>query len=341
MKVDIKTFLEKLQIVGKTVASSDKVPLFRSFCIKDNFIKSYDGICGTICRYDLPGIEGCTDAGQFLALVKSIGTDFDLSQEDSGFRITSATTDVLLPTSPVGRFPDFLPKNHHQVLGPDSGLAAAFRTCLRLTDDSKIPHYSGVGINGSHVYASDGSRATRCDLNVPASSLYTIPRSTASRIAENSDPAKVFGNKNCLAFTYEKSLLVTQLNAVDVPTVAIDSQIDAFANPINVELPENFAESLSRCKLFADEKTSGASFTAGDGKLQIACKAKGRGNITETLDCGFKNAFSVFVHPSNTLDILKLTRSIDLSSLLCQNPRCIRFNGVKFSHLVCLMSPTI
>ncbi len=339
MQIEHEKFLKLLQIVGRTVAGDDRIPVYKNICFNNDNITSYDGISGTACKFRT-GLRACINAEHFLSTIGSLPGDFELTQDDASgvVFIRYGASEIEIPsTSPAG-FPDFIPKTYTEVLGEGSLLGEALQVLLKLTAESKTPQFAGIGIHGQYAYATDGSRATRFHLIGNSPNLYSIPLRAASKIAQLGTPLRVVGNKHCLVAMYSTHLFVTQLNSVNVPVTAIDRQFTDESVAWSATLPKELATTLKRCRLYANEKSSGTRIRSMSNHIVVESQAVGKGKITERIDHPLNHDFDVYVNPSQILDVLTLTDKVNLHNIVNGDARFMRFDGPRFSHLACLMA---
>lgn len=344
MLINRENLLAKLQVVYKTVASTDRVHVQQLFCFTQGTIRSFDGVCGTLCKFDV-GVNACVDADQFMQVVKSLPGNFEMHQDARGkivIRYNDNKSEIELLAESTARFPDFIPKNFQPLLDKESGLAGAVSTLFDLNNtEARTPQFSGIGIKGKFLYALDGNRTTRAELKVPCANPYTIPIHAGLLFSSLGDPSLLVGNRNLLAAIYSEFLIATQLNASDAPTTAIDQQIElSDKQQVFCQFPVELLPALVRCKSFANEKTSGVKLSYAGGKLEVSSSVESKGGIREVIECHLPIDFKIHVQPTHLLDILKRTRVANLASLQLSNGRFLRFNGAGFNHIMCLMSPT-
>lgn len=339
MLIDHAKFLSMLQTVFKTVAGDDKIPIYKNFCFQNANVLSYDGICGTACRFTT-GVRACVNAEHFMQTISSLSGDFELTQDESlgQLYIRYKGSEIEIPTQSPQGFPDFIPKTYSEIYGADSLLGEALQVLLKLTSESKTPQFSGVGFYGQYAYATDGSRATRFHVNGNCPGLYSIPLKSARKLAALGTPVRVVGNKHCLVAMYPTHLFVTQLNAVNVPVTAIENQFANVSAAWKARLPDELVQTLKRCRLYANEKSSGTQIKSMSNYMVIESQAQGRGKIKERIDHALNHDFDINVNASQIIEAMSLTNEINLYDIMRGDARFMRFEGPRFSHLACLMA---
>lgn len=343
MKVNRQEMYEALRRVVAVVDPQNPQGVFQNVCFTDGMIQGSDGVLGVVTK--APQLERpfCIAGDWLLHLLRKLTCEeVELSADGTNLLVKAGRHTSKTPTIDAVRFPNLLIGAGTMLpVHCGAGLERALVEVLSLTSEAKQQHLQGIGFWKNFVYASDGDRATRCSWGGHVPEPIVIPRAAASTMSNYGDPKtmRIGAKQESVLVTYDGFVVTSRVLASKLPFMAIDQMIDKRkADSVDVQLPEDFSESVDRVRLMGGE--GGVKVTSSSGLLSVM-QEKASCLSEEVLDVPGAPHFCFVSRPNYLLDALKRTNACDVGDVIRGDKRLVRFflqeGALEVQHLMCLV----
>lgn len=325
--MDRAELVNKLELVGRALASNDLIPIFTCFCFTGTHVyANNDSIaikapCVTDAPFAVNGhtLLGLLRASQSEDVIFKLGDEHEVlvTAGKSKFKLPYHTEDAFLFQEPEG--------NWDVSIVVDPKLAQGLEACLQTAsrDAATQPAFVGVWLkHGGTLYSCDGDALSRFSLlpdllvgnyMMPNAFCETVLRvdSTGGKLTLNSEWAMA----TLGGYTVYGRLIVSN-DPLDHEKLIADTVRQA---PVFASVPEGLDQALTRARVVADPESKPTQLTVGEGKLQL---------LTDT-NLGVVKDVLGFEHPDVTALVAAhlMQRSIQQCSEMAIMENCCVFRS--------------
>lgn len=334
--VDKKEFLESLNRVYPTKATSRLNDQLKCFCFQEDRVCTYNGQAGTVTACDLGGAEFCIQADRLWNVVNAMPGEMKLNFEDEQLIVSSGRNRTTLCTEANTGFPDIIPENSELFYDEHDLLEALLRVSFSIGYDPTKPELLGAAVIGNHIYASDGNRITRVDIKGNVAEALNIPASTIEHISKLGEPDYFFcANKSQIGCIYKdtQTVYVSSTLEGNFPVTMCEEVLKYSGDDYYIEFPEELEAAISRVSILVPADDPDIIIENTEDGLNIRTASE-LGDSNDWLDWNFTEKFMFAVHPAYMLATLKKCRNVDLTEVISGQGRFLQFFSEGFSHIL-------
>ncbi len=331
MKIDREAFVKALRLVVSVIDTNSAVTILQYACVAGGTIQGSSGVIGVMCQAPSLEYPFCVAADWLLSLLSKFDhEDVDLSIDKDILKVKAGRHISRSPTADYKKFPNLMSAVADSTLcsGSQAGFAKAIKTLLQLTPNSSQTNLQGVALLKDAVYATDGTRATRCRWDGNVESQIVLPREAAALLAKQGDPVtmRVGAKGTSMLFTYPGYVIISRTLATQVPCKMIDEMLSIPPLPNSLVLfdPKTVIPAIDRVKIMGGEE--GLSVDCKDGTLKLSRGKAGlclsEEEVTLVPDIA---DFSFSVKPEQFGAAIDVVPNCDLTDVLGNAKRSLRF----------------
>ncbi len=331
MKINKKKLMAVLEKVKPGLASKDIVSQATSFAFSDGYISTFNDEIAISAPFESE-IEGAVRANELYALLSKVYDDeLDVTTKGNELIIKGKKakagikleTEITLPIDELGDTTKMallpLPEDFLDIINIASQVAAK---------DMSKPILTCVFIEGEMIYASDGGRIIRGEMNGKIDGSILLPAAVVKTLLKYN--VTEFGKtQGWVHFHTEDELIFSSRVLVgDFPEV--DEYLEVEGDILT--FPKTIISMLDRAGVFTAENISDEFVTISVENKKMIVKGEGEfGWLEETTNCryqGDKVEFSV--DPAFLVDIVE-----DLKKCVV-GENTLLFQGENFDHVISL-----
>lgn len=277
--------VQKLELVGRALASTNLIPIFTCFCFDQTTVSAYDDSIGIIAPCET-GMSFAVNGATLLGLLKNSnseevefkldGPDLVIKAGRSNFKLPYQTKDEFLFKEPEDKWDDIqIPI----VNGVPKGVSSCLLTSSKDQSQSAL---MCVALNGGSLYSCNGDALTRFVLpdsegTVPTHPLYTMPNEFCETLLKLHVEITY---KEAGQLEFQNGWVRALMNGGYVVygrLIENDHPLDHEAlikktlksEPTYVAIPEGLDHALSRARVVADPESKPTQLTVEGGKLRL------------------------------------------------------------------------
>lgn len=337
MKLTVKrlTLLQALDRIRWTASGQGPQELLKCFCFRDGLVTAYNGQAGTVTACDLGGMEFAVHADRFYRLIYSLFEDIELELIEGRLNVKSGPNKTWIGVLDVRTYPEIFPGNASQLSDSKNLVDALNKVYFTVGHNVLKPQLMGCFFHGGYVYTSDSYRVSRAALDTPVTQDCTIPALAMGHIIRLGSPKYCFAGDNLMGCFYEnpKTTYISRSLENRFPWQTVDAM---YASPPEqpVDLPDVLAAALNRIRIATPDSEPDIILECDGSALTVRTygylESVGGGRETMDFPCGSK--FKVAVKPEYILAAMQKTKTVDLTGLLAEEARFLRFYGPGFDH---------
>ncbi len=154
--------VQKLELVGRALASHDLIPIFKCFVFDGETVYAYDDAVAIVAKCEMPGMFA-VDGGTLLGLLKNTQSEeVNFSIAGQEVTIKGGRSVFKLPYQTKEQFLFERPTGGDLKLGVTSAFMEGLEACLRTSSkDTAQTALIGVLMNNQNMYSCDGDALTK------------------------------------------------------------------------------------------------------------------------------------------------------------------------------------
>lgn len=241
--------IETLKFVQGAVAKKDFIPALTHFCIKDGFIRGFNGRLSLCSPIDLD-IEAYPKALPFVKAIEKCSGTVALTKTASGRLSVKSGNFKAFIDCIDGDFPDVQPEGTTIPVTEDF-LPVLKRVAPFIAEDASRPWATGVLFHGGSAFATNNIVIIEHWLGYEFPHSINIPTKTIKELLRiGSKPDSIQISDNSITFHYPDNRWVrSNLLSLDWPDIS--KVLDRPSNALPVE--DTFYEVVERLSSFTDE----------------------------------------------------------------------------------------
>ncbi len=277
--------LEELKFVQGSVAKKDFVPELTHFCIRQGYIRGFNGRV-SLCSPIALDIDATPKAVPFIKAIQACSTTTSIHMTKSGrLAIKSGAFKAFIPCTETP-FPDVYPGGVIQDI-TEPILPTLKKLAPFMGEDASRPWACGIMLKGEHAYATNNVLLIRHDLPCQfTEEPVNIPRETVKELLRiGLEPEAIQVDTHSATFWYSSDKwLRTNLLSIEWPA-SVDNYFDK--NGTLEPTTSLFFESLEAIKPFVNEMDQ--VFITADSVATDTAEGEGasmdypHANVEETL----------------------------------------------------------
>ncbi len=269
-----------LELVKPALDTKNLVPIFGCFTFTPGSVTAYNDTIAITGPCDLE--ETCAIHGNTLLgmLSNSSAHDVEFELDDNNVILTADKSVSKLPFEGEDAFIFEEPKGKWELKIPyTESFDAALKLCLETvsTDETQAALH-GVYFEANRLYSCNGDTITRVAVKEKANTRYLMPTAFGEAVS------RLWGSlgvtKGTLHFNQEWMLAAFEDWAVYGRVLVVDKPIDFEAlikrtvktKTPTQDVPEGFAEALSRARVIADPESAKTEITVAKNRLKLLTK---------------------------------------------------------------------
>lgn len=273
-----KELVQKLELVGRALATTNMVPIFECFCFSGSNVFAYNDQLGLIapCPTDEAfAVNGKTMLGlltnsQSEEVQFQLGEELEVKAGKSRFKLPYQTKEEFLFKEPEDAW--------HKDQLEAGALIPAVEGCLATSSkDLAQPALMGVWLKNGSAYSCDGDALTKYNLGWGSKSEVMLPNAFCETIVklaqEHECPGAAFQhNKGWAKASFGQGYIVYgrliendhPLDHEDLITKTVKGRVLSYT-----QVPEDLDHALSRARIVADPESKPTQLTVEGGKLTL------------------------------------------------------------------------
>ena len=336
MKVDFAELHETLRRIQVTIATDAVVEVYTHICFRAGKVTSFDGAVGTITPSGLEQLgDFCVPGRKFCSIVAAVCKQKgEITFADDWLFIKADNFKTKLPIYPVEEFPDITPAGDRILLSEAGGIHEALKIATTFVEkDGDKEKITGIGFEGDLVYATDGKRVVRAQLDEAAILPFTITKKAAEQIIRLGEPDLLVKCRGNLVASYGTGTeMVARFPAEEFPFTFAYRVFEQSSLKDVIDLPEEFRSAVDRVRSFSEDDEGVLILTSDTLHLKIATATSEVGEASDVIPLT-SPAFQVKLKGDKLGTLLAKLKptSADITDLTQGDKRMVVFYGESYA----------